>query len=92
MEPNMSLEMELLAELRAALTEHVIRSDLRKDVSGLAVKTHVPGVYVWVFVGFTSMYFSWDGANQQHPVSDIPGAARRIAAHVKGLRLLDGGA
>ena len=88
METSMSLELELLAELRGALTEHEIRADVREDVAGLAVWTQTPGVCIWVFVSFTGRYFSWNRGNHQHPVNDMAGAARRIATHVQGLHLL----
>ncbi len=92
MEVSMSLELELLANLRAQLTEHDIVSEVREDVAGLAVHTGDPGVYLWVFVSFTSRFFSWNRGNHQHPVNDIPGAARRIATHVEGFRILGGDA
>jgi hypothetical protein len=80
----MTLEIELLAELRAALAEHDVRSDVRDEVAALAVNTGLPGVYLWVFVAFDGRYFSWDSANQQHPVTDVQGTARRIAVQVSG--------
>jgi hypothetical protein len=79
----MSLELGLLAELRAALAgEHEIRSQVREDVAGLAVETDIPAVYVWVFVGFSGRFFSWHNADRKHPVNDVTGAAQRIAAQV----------
>ncbi|WP_433180645.1 hypothetical protein [Actinoallomurus sp. CA-150999] len=90
METSRQLELDLLAELRAALTQHDVRSEISEDVAGLAVTTKTPGVPLWVFVSFSSRYFSWAGANHQHPVNDIAGAARRIAEHVQGLHLLGG--
>jgi hypothetical protein len=88
MKTGMSLELELLSELRGALTEHEIRSEVSEEVCGLAVSTEAPGVKLWVFVSFNTRYFSWSRASHQHPVGDMTGAARRIATHVKGLRLL----
>lgn len=88
MRTSMSLELELLAELRGALAEHEIRAEVRDDVAALAVSTDAPGVYLWVFVSFTGRYFSWNRGNHQHPVNDMTGAARRIATHVEGLHLL----
>lgn len=77
---SMSLEIQLLSELRAALADqHEISSDVRDDVAGLAVHTGVPAVYVWVFVGYAGRYFSWRGAQCQHPVTDVAGTARRVA-------------
>jgi hypothetical protein len=76
----MSLGIELLAELRAALADqHEINSEVREDVAGLAVHTRVPEIVVWVFVGYDGQYFSWRSAQCQHPVKDIAGAARRVA-------------
>lgn len=91
METSMSLELDLLAELRAALSENEISSEVREDVAGLAVSTDAPGVYLWVFVSFSGRYYSWAQGNHQHPVNDKAGAARRIATHVQGLHLLGGG-
>jgi hypothetical protein len=88
MKTGMSLELELLSELRGALTEYEIRSEVNEEVCGLAVSTDTPGIKVWVFVSFSTRYFSWTRATHQHPVGDMTGAARRIATHVKGLRLL----
>jgi hypothetical protein len=82
-EASMSLELGLLAELRTALAgEQGIRSQVRDEVAGLAVETDIPAVYVWVFVGFSGRFFSWHNADRQHPVNDVPGAARRIAAQI----------
>ena len=88
MKTGMSLELELLSELRGALSEHEIRSEVSEQVCGLAVSTEEPGIRLWVFVSFNTRYFSWTRATHQHPVSDMTGAARRIATHVKGLHLL----
>ncbi|MFI0370393.1 hypothetical protein ACH35V_21200 [Actinomadura sp. 1N219] len=76
-------EVELLAGLRAELTEYEVRSEVREDVAGLAVFTNVRGVFVWVFVAYSGRYFSWDRAECQHPVNDISGAARRLAEQVR---------
>lgn len=77
----MTLQLELLAELRAALAEHDLRSQVREDVAALAVDrgTETP---LWVFVGISGRYFSWGRAEYQHPVRDVAGAARRIAEQV----------
>jgi hypothetical protein len=83
-EASASLEVALLADLRAALTDHMIRSEVRATVAALAVEASEPGGYLWVFVAFDGRYFSWDNADQQHPVNDIRGAAQRIAHHVSG--------
>jgi len=91
METSMSLELELLAGLRAELTEYEIRSEVREDVAGLAVSTGTPAVYLWVFVSFSGRFFSWNQGNHQHPVNDMAGTARRIATHIEGFEVLGGG-
>lgn len=89
-EPSKPLELELLAELRAALAEQDVAADVHDEVSGLAVTTDTPGVVLWIFVNFSNRYFSWAEANHQHPVNDVAGAARRIAVHVQGFKLIGG--
>ncbi|WP_146087708.1 hypothetical protein [Thermomonospora echinospora] len=86
----MSVELELLAELRGALTEYEISSEVHEDVAALAVSTDTPGVYLWVFVSFSGRFFSWNRGNHQHPVNDIPGTARRLKTHIEGFHLLGG--
>jgi hypothetical protein len=82
-EASTELQIELLSELRAALADQEeISSDVRENVAGLAVHTGIPGVDVWVFVGYSGRYFSWHNADRQHPVRDVAGAARRIAGEV----------
>ncbi|TDE26441.1 hypothetical protein [Actinomadura sp. 6K520] len=83
MDTDITPEIELLAGLRAELTEYEIRSEVREYVSGLAVFTDVRGVFLWVFVSYSGRYFSWDRADRQHPVNDVPGAARRIAEQAR---------
>lgn len=78
-----SLEVGLLAELRAALAGHDIVSELRQDLACLGIKVHAPGSYFWIFVSFGCRYFSWNNAQLQHPVRDIEGAAQRIAIQVR---------
>jgi hypothetical protein len=83
-ETSMALEFDLLAELRDALAdEHETPSQIREQVAGLAVETGIPAVYVWVFLSYNGRYFSWHNADRQHPVSDVSGAARRIATQIK---------
>ena len=83
MEASTALQIELLSQLRAALADQEeISSQVRQDVAGLAVQTGTPGVYVWVFVGYSGQYYSWHNADRQHPVKDVAGAARRVADEV----------
>src|ERR1700678_3394647 len=71
-----ALEQELLAELRAALAEREIGSVLRPDLGCLAVDTLDGDRKAWIFLSFENRYFSWNNAEEQHPVFDIDGAAR----------------
>jgi hypothetical protein len=80
-----SLEIGLLAELRAVLAERDIGSELREDLACLAVKMTAPDSRLWVFVSFGSRYFSWNNAELQHPVRDMQGAARRIATQINDM-------
>lgn len=82
----MTLQLELLAELRAELVNHDVRSELRDDLSALAVEPEGNRALVWVFVGENGRFFSWNRADRQHPVRDIAGTARRVAEHVEELR------
>ncbi|REE96790.1 hypothetical protein [Thermomonospora umbrina] len=90
METDVSLQLELLSTLSGALSEHGLRSRVRDDVNGLAVETDTPDVYLWVFVSFTGRFFTWNRGSHQHPIRDIPGAARRINTHVQGFHVLGG--
>lgn len=78
-----SLEVGLLAELRAALAEHEVTSELLENLACLAVNRPDSCYRVWVFIGFRGRYFSWNNAQHQHPVRDIAGAARRIASQIQ---------
>jgi hypothetical protein len=80
-----SLEIGLLAEMRAALAERDIGSELREDLACLAVKMAAPDSRLWVFVSFGSRYFSWNNAELQHPVRDMQGAAQRIATQINDM-------
>jgi len=79
-DPSASLESGLLAELRAALADQGIRSELRQEIPCLAVEA--AAYRLWIFVSTGGRYFSWNNAEFQHPVFDIPDAARRIAMQV----------
>jgi hypothetical protein len=69
----------LLSELRAALTEYDLSSELRQELAALAVRRQPDDPALWVFVAFGGRYFSWNNAENQHPVFDVKGAAHRIA-------------
>lgn len=77
-------ELRLLGALRAELTARGLTADVREALPGLAVTTGVPGVPLYVFVSESGHDFDWHNAEMRHPVSDVPGAARRIAAFIFG--------
>lgn len=85
------LEIELLAELRAALAEREVSSELREDLACIAVKGSASHFCIWVFVGFNGRYFSWGNAEYQHPIRDIPGAALRITSQIHGATMPNAG-
>ncbi|MEV0197519.1 hypothetical protein [Nonomuraea sp. NPDC050691] len=41
-----------------------------------------PGLPVWVFVGYGGAYYSWQSAEQSHPVDDVEGAANVLAEYI----------
>lgn len=77
-------ELRLLAELCRELADLGLTVGLRDALPGLTVSTDIPGVPLYVFVSETGTHFDWDNAAMRHPVGDIPGAARRIAAFLRG--------
>jgi hypothetical protein len=72
---NRSDEADKLIRLRDALTRLSINAELVNPPSGR-------GMPVWVFVGYGGQYYSWNSAGRRHPVSDLEGAAKVIAAYV----------
>jgi hypothetical protein len=76
-------ELRALAALCKELQLVGVASEMRDSLPGLAVRTTVPGVYVYVFVSTTGNWFVWHTSVRQHPISDAAGAAREIAAFMK---------
>jgi hypothetical protein len=76
-------ELRALAALCKELQLVGVSSEMRDSLPGLAVRTTMPGVYVYVFVSTTGNWFVWHTSVRQHPISDAPGAAREIAAFMK---------
>lgn len=79
-----SLEVGLLAELRVALADQNIHSELRPDVPCLSVAMEAAPDSLWVFVSHGGRYFSWNDAVLQHPVFDMQGVVHRITTQFLG--------
>ena len=73
-------ELRALAALCKELHRVGVGSELRDSLPGLAVRTSTPGVYVYVFINTTGRRFVWHTTIQQHPISDVAGAAKQIQA------------
>ena len=76
-------ELRALAALCKELHSVGVACEMRDSLPGLAVRTSVPGVYMYVFVSTTGNRYVWHTSVRQHPVSDAPGAAREIAAFMR---------
>ncbi len=71
-----------LLQLRDALTALGVVGDLRDNNTALMIRHPGRGMPVWVFVGYGGTCYSWQSAEKRHPVSDVEGAARVLAAYV----------
>lgn len=71
-------------ELRAlaALCKHLqlagLGSEMRDSLPCVAVRTALPGVYLFVFISTTGESYVWHTSVRQHPISDAAGAAQQI--------------
>lgn len=73
-------ELRALAALYRQLQLVGVGSEMRGSLPGVAVRTAMPGVYLYVFVSTTGRSYVWHTSIQQHPVNDVVGAAREIKA------------
>jgi hypothetical protein len=73
-------ELRLLGELCRELVGLGLNVVFRDALPGLTVTTDVPGVPLSVFVSESGTEFDWHNGGMRHPVDDVEGAARRIAA------------
>lgn len=76
-------ELRALAALCKQLQAAGVGSEMRDSLPALAVRTAVPGVYVYVFISTNGERYEWGSPVLQHPVSDVPGAAEQITAHLR---------
>jgi len=70
------------ARLRDQLATRGINAELHNDNRALKVIKPEPGLPVWVFVGYGGAYYSWQSAEKRHPIDDVDGAAKVLAAYV----------
>ncbi|MFD1547882.1 hypothetical protein [Nonomuraea guangzhouensis] len=75
-------EGDLLIRLRDQLTNLGVNAELRDNNSALMVHRPQPGLPVWVFVGYSGAYYSWQSAEKRHPTSDPEGAAYVLADYI----------
>ncbi|MEO3795812.1 hypothetical protein ABGB14_36870 [Nonomuraea sp. B10E15] len=75
-------EGDKLVRLRDQLTNLGVNAELRDNNSALMVHPVVPGLPVWVFVGYGGAYYSWQNAERCHPTSDPEGAASVLAEYI----------
>lgn len=76
-------EVRLLGELCGELVKLGLHVGFRDALPSLAVPTDVPGVPLYIFVSETGLNFDWHNAEMRHPITDPPGAAKRIAAFLR---------
>ncbi|MBN6058104.1 hypothetical protein [Nonomuraea indica] len=75
-------ESDALIRLRDRLARLGVNAELRENNSALMVHRPEPGLPVWVFVGYGGAYYSWQSAEQRHPVADVEGAANVLAEYI----------
>ncbi|MBT2233398.1 hypothetical protein [Nonomuraea sp. NEAU-A123] len=75
-------ESYALIRLRDQLVLLGVNAELRDNNSALMVHRPTSGMPVWVFVGYGGAYYSWQSAEQRHPVDDVEGAANVLAKYI----------
>ena len=65
----------------ARLRSAGIRAEPGPDRAALLVYKRGASLPIWVFVGYGGASFSWDSGQRCHPVTDIDGAAKALAAY-----------
>ena len=69
---------------RARLRSAGIRAERGPDRAALLVYKPGASLPIWVFVGYGGRSFSWHSGRRCHPVTDIDGAAKALAAYLRG--------
>ncbi|RBQ19568.1 hypothetical protein DP939_12510 [Spongiactinospora rosea] len=75
-------EASKLIRLRDTLRRLDVEGELRDENTALLIRRREPGMPVWVFVGYGGEYYSWQAAEKRHPVADVEGAAKALAAYI----------
>lgn len=91
-EINMDREQEALVRLAKALGTRKLQVGMRDAYPALVIDTRFPGVQLHVFVSCSGENFTWQRADNRHPVDDPTGAADKIAAYVRRWETAPGGA
>jgi hypothetical protein len=78
-DPGLRLISGLCREL-AKLGLNVGMSDARPAV---VIRTGLINPPLWITVDASGEFFEWRDADEQHPVTDLAGAAARIAEHIR---------
>lgn len=81
---DISHDLDLLDALRSRLAVLGVRAEMREHLMSLVVFAAPPVMPVCVFVGQCGRCFSWQGGQERHAVTDLAGAAIRLAAWVNG--------
>lgn len=82
-EVNVDPEVARLVELGRELSVRRVNVALSDAFPALLVNTSFPGVRLHVYVSCSGGSFTWQRAENRHPVDDPSGAAERIAAYVR---------
>jgi hypothetical protein len=84
-------ELSALQGLARELAAHRLQVGMRDALPALVVDTAFPGVRLYVFVSCSGESFTWQRADNRHPVTDRAGAAEKIAAYVRLWNSTSGG-
>jgi hypothetical protein len=76
-------ELSALRDLARELAVREVGVGMRDALPALVVDTAFPGVRLHVFVSCSGQSFTWQRADNRHPITDRSGAAERIAAYVR---------
>lgn len=83
LELNVDPEVRVLTRLAHELAARSISVGLSDAFPALTVGTAFPGVRLHVYVSCSGGSFTWQRADNRHPVTDPVGAAEKIAAFVR---------
>jgi hypothetical protein len=81
---DIARDLDLLDGLRSRLAVLGAHAEMREHLMSLVVFAAPPAMPVCVFVGHCGRCFSWHGGQERHPVTDLAGAAIRLAASANG--------